>query len=105
MGGWVDDSEERVQEALGLNGGVGGWVGWVEEREAVGMRCWRTWAGGRVGGWEEEESGWEGRKEEEVGGWKRKRCWETWVGGWVGGWVGDDVLRGARRLERREGLV
>ena len=28
---------------------VGGWVGWVQEEEAVGMRCWGSWVGGWVG--------------------------------------------------------
>ena len=47
------------------------WVGWVEEIEAVGMRCWTLMGGCR------------------------------WVGGWVGGWVtwaahGLGGLRGGR---------
>ena len=36
-----------------MGGWVGGWVGWVEENEAVRMRCWTwgVWVGGWVGGW------------------------------------------------------
>ena len=34
-----------------MGGWVGEWVGWVEEDEAVRMRCWTLW----VGGWVEEE--------------------------------------------------
>ena len=30
---------------------VGGWVGWIDEDEAVRMSCWTLWVGGWVGGW------------------------------------------------------
>ena len=45
---------------------VGGWVGWVEEKEAVRMSCWTLEMGGWVGRWVNHSSG-------------------GWVGGWVGG--------------------
>ena len=78
VGGWVG--------GLMGTGGERGWVGWVEEDEAVGMSCCELgvgWVGGfvRVGGW---------------------------VGGWVSGWVGGrtDLAARLRRLieeEREEG--
>ena len=74
---------------------VGGWVGWVEENEAVGMSYCKgglggvDWVGG-LGGW---VGGWVGRW---VGG-LPVGCLQTWLlrralgrpvgGGWVGGWV------------------
>ena len=45
---------------------VAGWVGCIEEKEAVGMRCWTLWVGGWVGGEidveedEPDEGGWDG---------------------------------------------
>ena len=41
-----------------MDGWVGGWVGcgWVEEKQAVGMRCCKLRVGW-VGGWKEEEEG------------------------------------------------
>ena len=41
---------EREGCVDGVGGWVGGWVGWVEEEEAVGMRCWVLGLG-----WVEEE--------------------------------------------------
>ena len=57
---------------------MGGWVGWGEEKEAVGMRCWTVWMG------------WEDRRE--AGGLNELlhvvlrwvRLMDEWVGGRVG---------------------
>ena len=89
---------------------VGGWVGWMEENEAVRMSCcglWMDrWVGGtyhngggrRGGGWlllPIDRSGGVGG-----GGWEEDEhravrpsvlflfSGESCVGGWVGGWVG-----------------
>ena len=51
-----------------MGGWVGGWVGWVEEEQAVRLRCWELGVGR-----------WVGKEEEDFT--------STSVGGWVGGWV------------------
>ena len=52
VGGWV-----RLWEGRGDRGGsnelLWGVGGWVEENEAVRMRCCGLWDGGWVGGWGE----------------------------------------------------
>ena len=45
-------------------------MGWVEEEEAVRMRCCGLLGGGWVGGWRES-----------------RQFVNGWVGGWVGGWM------------------
>ena len=64
---------------------MGGWVGWVEENEAVLTRCWALWVGGWVGylafGGVDVDI--------DVGGRKLEGEVDEGVGGWVGGWVGD----------------
>ena len=44
-------SAELVDTSAVLGGWVGGWVGWVEEEQVVGMRCCGLLRGGWVGGW------------------------------------------------------
>ena len=48
--GGVDELERAEADVVqGLFGWVGGWVGWVEEEQAVGMRCCGLGVGGWVG--------------------------------------------------------
>ena len=84
---------------------VGGWVGWVEEEQAVRMRYCMLWVGGWVGGWEgrrtrshflipsslKEAAGRTGSKPITFMSKAWPLCWEREVGGWVeegekGGW-------------------
>ena len=37
---------ETMRRSTWVGGWVGGWFGWVEEEQAVGMRCWTLWANG-----------------------------------------------------------
>ena len=67
---------------------MGGWVGWIEENEAVGMSYCELWVGGWVGGWVGKESI---EKALEVcltmhrrsGGILWRVAWNGWVGGWA----------------------
>ena len=74
VGGWVGELLYMLYD----------WVGWVEEEEAVGMRCCGLLGCGWVGG---EIGGKEGRG-------RRRR-----VGGWAGGWV-DRYLSCHRGIQR-----
>ena len=67
---------------------MGGWVGWVEEKEAVGMLYCELgvgWMGGWVGGWVTLRIT---EVLERIGFWGRGWSGSFRVGGWVGGWVG-----------------
>ena len=97
---------------------MGGWVGeldWVQENEAVGMRCCGLGMGGCVGGllpfrlllllwrggerlsrgaWQDgcgRGGGWWGGRRKEGGG-SGRSCVLSWVG--VGGWVGEKRRKG-----------
>ena len=69
---------------------MGGWVGWVEGKEAVGMSyCEREvgWVGGWVGR-TDLASRTSDKASRAMGSMGRGRPRRLRVGGWVGGWVG-----------------
>ena len=75
-----------------MGGWVGGWVGWVQEEEAVRMGYWNKWVGGWVGdlpvgsstGRSSDSSQRERKKSAGLAYWGQ---WKPRVGGWVGGWL------------------